>query len=135
MENVRVVRAVRTRADRLAFFKGVVGSAEVSFETAAGPDARPIGELLADPALPADQMLERAELAIVVQRSAAELERRLGDRDVTILRERLLATEPTPRQVVAKKVSLTGERVRQIEGTLQAAIRTGLGDDRFAAAA
>jgi DNA-directed RNA polymerase sigma subunit (sigma70/sigma32) len=54
---------------------------------------------------------------------------------VTILRERLLAIEPTPRQVVAKKVSLTGERVRQIEGTLQAAIRTGIGDVQVAAAA
>jgi RNA polymerase sigma-32 factor len=135
MENVRVVRAVRTRADRVAFFRGVVGSAEVSLETAAGPDVRPIGEVLADPAPPADQVLERAQLALVVQRSAAALERRLGGRDVTILRERLLATEPTPRQVVAKKVSLTGERVRQIEGTLQAAIRTGIGDDQLAAAA
>jgi DNA-directed RNA polymerase sigma subunit (sigma70/sigma32) len=107
----------------------------VSLETAAGPDVRPIGEVLADPAPPADQVLERAQLALVVQRSAAALERRLGDRDVTILRERLLAIEPTPRQVVAKKVSLTGERVRQIEGTLQAAIRTGIGDVQVAAAA
>lgn len=124
MDNLRVVRVVRTRAERAAFFKGVVGGAEVSFDTAVGLDAVPIGETLADPAPAADWMLEMAELAYRVERSAAHLEQGLGGRESTILRERVLAPEPAPRRVVATRVSLSTERVRQIEGALKTAIRT-----------
>lgn len=127
MDNVRVVRVVRTRAERGAFFKGVVGATEVSFDTAVDPDAAPLGETLADPAPAADWMLEMAELAYRVERSAAHLEQGLGGRDLTILRERVLAPEPAPRKVVARRFSLSTERVRQIDGALRTAIRTELG--------
>jgi RNA polymerase sigma-32 factor len=135
MDNVRVVRVVRTRAERAAFFQGVVGAAEVSFDSAAGPDAAPIGETLADPAPAADWMLEMAELAYQAERSAAQLGRGLGGRDLTILRERVMAPEPAPRRVVATRVSLSTERVRQIEGALKTAIRTELGAEHLGVAA
>ena len=45
---------------------------------------------------------------------------------LTILKERLLAEEPTPARALAKRVSLSGERVRQIEGELRTAIRDDL---------
>jgi len=61
-----------------------------------------------------------------VRKAAAALEPRLEARRATILRERLLAAEPAPRAKVGRRVSLSGERVRQIEAELQAAIRTGL---------
>jgi RNA polymerase sigma-32 factor len=120
MDNVRIVRAVRTRAERAAFFKGQVGSAEVSLETPASSEGTPLGEAMPDPGTPVDQRLETAELAWRVRRSADALAPRLPVRHLTILRERLLADEPTPRPAVARRVSLSGERVRQIEGELQA---------------
>jgi len=126
MDNVCVVRVVRTRAARTAFFKGVVEASEVSFDTPLCPDARPIAEVLPDRAPTADSLLEVAELAGRVRRSAARLEQRLGGRDVTILRERVLAPEPAPLQTIATRVSLSSERVRQIEGALKLAIRASL---------
>jgi RNA polymerase sigma-32 factor len=129
MNNVRMVRVVRTRAERAAFFKGVVAASEISFDTASDPNAVPIGDLLSDPAPSADWMLERAQLADRVNQSATRLEQRLGGRDITILRERVLASEPASLRTLATRVSLSTERVRQIEVTLRTAIRTALDAD------
>lgn len=125
MDNVRVVRAVRTRAERAAFFKGMVGSPEVSLESRAHPDGASLADALADPAPGADGRLERAELAWRVRRSAALLAPHLPDRHLIVLHERLLADEPAPRTAVARRVSLSGERVRQIELELQSMLRSG----------
>jgi DNA-directed RNA polymerase sigma subunit (sigma70/sigma32) len=48
---------------------------------------------------------------------------------VTILRERVLASEPASLRTLATRVSLSTERVRQIEVTLRTAIRTALDAD------
>jgi RNA polymerase sigma-32 factor len=126
MDNVRVVRVVRGRAERLAFFKGVVGGAEISFDTTVDRDAAPIGELLADSAPGPESSLETAQLLHGVRRSAARLAQRLGTRDLTILKERVMAPEPAPLRVIATRVSLSGERVRQIEGALRTQIRNAV---------
>ena len=126
MDNVRIVRAVRTRAERAAFFKGVVGTAEVSMDVTRGTDGVSVGDGMADPAAPADRRLEIAELAWRVRRSADELAPGLPGRHAAVLRARLLADEPTPRQRVARRMCLSGERVRQIEVELQSMIRSRL---------
>ena len=135
MDNVRVVKVVRTRAERVAFFQGVVGGTEVSFEAATGPTGSPLRETLAEPKASAEVSIETAELAGRVKKEVAQLERRLPAREATILRERLLAEEPKPRREVGKRLSLSGERVRQIETTLRAAIQKSLNDGFVAAAA
>ncbi len=124
MDNVRVVRAVRTRAERAAFFQGTVGSPEVSLDARARPDGASLADVLPDPEPGAEQRLQDAELAWRVRRSAASLAPRLPVRHLTVLRERLLADEPAPRQSVARRVSLSGERVRQIELELQSMLRS-----------
>jgi RNA polymerase sigma-32 factor len=126
MDNVRVVRVVRSRSQRLAFFKGVVGGAEISFDTAVDPDGAPIGELLADSAPGPESSLETAQLLRGVKRCAARLLRRLGTRDLTILKERVLAPEPAPLRIIATRVSLSAERVRQIERALRNQIRSAV---------
>ena len=128
MENVRVVRAVRTRADRMAFFRGVVAVTDVSWDSAAAPNGAPLQEVLADPTSSAEATLETAELAREVKQRAADLEGRLRPREVVILRERLLADEPRSRSELGKQLALSGERIRQIERTLRAAIRDGGGE-------
>ncbi|MES1209958.1 MAG: sigma-70 family RNA polymerase sigma factor [Pseudomonadota bacterium] len=126
MDNVRIVRAVRTRAERAAFFKGVVGSAEVPLDAKRGPSETAVGDVIADAAAPADRRLEIAELAWRVRRSADALAPRLPGGHAAVLRDRLLADEPVPRQRVARRMSLSGERVRQIELELQSMIRLEL---------
>ena len=126
MDNVRVVRVVRTRAERAAFFRGQVGAVEVPFDARGAHDDRPLEEVVPDPAPLVDEVVETAELVQRVRQEADRLERRLAKRDVVILRERLLADEPKPRRQVGRRVSLSGERVRQIEGNLRAALHDGL---------
>jgi RNA polymerase sigma-32 factor len=122
MDNVRLVRAVRTRADRAAFFRGDVGVKEVSLDTPLASDRGCLGDLVADSAPRADHRLETIDLARKTRWSAAVVQRGLGARDTMVLQERLLAEDPTPLRVLAKRVSLSGERVRQVEGALRAKI-------------
>jgi RNA polymerase sigma-32 factor len=127
MEAVRVVRSVRSRADRAAFYRGTVGGAEVSLETPADPDARTLGDVIADPAPSAEQRLEAAELTHDVRRAAAALADRLDARDAAILRERLIADPPTPRRRLAQRSAVTSSRIGQIEARLRGELRAALG--------
>jgi RNA polymerase sigma-32 factor len=125
MENVRIVRAVRTRAERAAFFKGSVGSPEVSMD-APRRDGSTLADALPDWRTPPDGRLEVAELAWRARQSAGALAPKLSPPYKQVLRERLLAEEPAPRQSVARGLSLSGERVRQIEVHLQGMLRSEL---------
>jgi RNA polymerase sigma-32 factor len=124
MENVRIVRAVRTRAERAAFFDGVVGSPEVSVDVPCRADGTMLADLLPDPTVAADLQLETAELAWRVRRSARALAPGLPRSHALVLRQRLLADEPAPRQSVARRMALSGERVRQIELQLRSMLRS-----------
>jgi RNA polymerase sigma-32 factor len=127
MDNVRVVRAVRTRADRVAFFRGEIGSSELSFDAAIRPDGLPLCEILAEPGPSAEEVVEAAELAHRVKTELSALEGQMHEREATILKERLLAAKPRRLCDLGRELSISGERVRQIEGRLLATIRAGLG--------
>lgn len=126
MDNVRLVRSVRTRAERAAFFQGIINSSEVSLDAPVSADHTSLNDFLADPGPEPDRRAETEELTRKALTAATDLEGRLSGRELTILRERVLADDPTPRPAVAKRVALSGERVRQIEGNLRLAIRTQL---------
>ena len=81
--------------------------------------------MVADSALAADVLLERAEVA---GRSRALIDR-LDARERTILNERLLSDEPKPLRRLARRFSLSRERVRQIESRVVGKLR-GLLDDQ-----
>jgi RNA polymerase sigma-32 factor len=135
MDNVRVVRVVRTRAERVAFFRGVVGAGEVSFDAKSVRDATPLKDLVADPAPRIDELVETAELVDRVRKAVALVERRLDERDATILKERLLTDEPKSLGNLGRRMSLSGERVRQIEERLREEIQSSLGFAHRAVAA
>jgi len=124
MDNVRIVRAVRTRAERAAFFEGIVGSPEVSVDVPSRVDGTTLAEMLPDDGQAADLQLETAELAWRVRRSARALAPRLPPSHALVLHQRVMADEPAPRQSVARRMSLSGERVRQIELQLQSMLRS-----------
>jgi len=126
MDNVRVLRVVRTRAERADFFRGVVDATEVSLEARGPRDSAPLTEQLADPARGIDEVVETAELVHRLRQEAARLEHRLSGRDAIVLRERLLAEQPKPCRLVGKHLSLSAERVRQIEVELRAALKGSL---------
>jgi RNA polymerase sigma-32 factor len=125
MENARVVRGGRTRAARLAFFRGEPAPAELPLDApgAGREDDRSLGELLADPGPPVDMVLEVAETREHTRRCLKSLVRTLEPRERTILVERLLAEHPKPLRALGTRFALSGERVRQIERDLLARLR------------
>ncbi len=123
MDNVRIVRSVRTRAERVAFFKGVVCAPEVSLDAPVGADRTGLVEFMPDPAPAPDARVEAAELTYKARQAAETLAGHLSRRDLTILKSRVLSDEPTSMQAVAQRTALSRERVRQIELRLMMAIR------------
>jgi RNA polymerase sigma-32 factor len=126
MDNVRIVRAVRTREQRAAYFRGVVAAAEVSFDAPRMSDARPLRDRLVDPAPAVDDLVEAAELTHRLRSETDRLKPQLTRREITVLNERLLPEKPKTLAVIGRQLSLSGERVRQIEGKLLARIRDGI---------
>jgi RNA polymerase sigma-32 factor len=139
MENVRVVRVVRTRAQRAAFFRGEIDGGELSLEQRDGAEGRERGrtlhERLADPQLGADELLAAAELAGRARAAVEQLKPRLPPRDVIILNRRMLAETPRSCREVGAQLALSGERVRQIEEGLRTLLRRQLSEGGLAAAA
>jgi len=134
MDNVRIVRAVRTREQRAAFFRGVVEGVELSLDTPRTSGARPPQDFLIDPAPAVDDVVEAAELTDRLRSETARLKSRLTRREITVLDERLLPETPKTLAVIGRRLSLSGERVRQIERKLMARIKNGLGGMDAAAA-
>jgi RNA polymerase sigma-32 factor len=126
---------VRTRDQRAAFFQGIIGAAEVSFDTPRASGATSLQDVLPDPAPTVEEVVAADELAQRLMSEVARLKPRLTRREVTVLDERLLAEEPQPFRIIGRKLSLSGERVRQIEAKLLAAIEQGIESGRVDAAA
>lgn len=126
MDNARIVRVVRTRAQRAAYFRGVIEGAEISFDTPRTSDATSLQDSLIDPAPAIDDVVESAELTDRLRSETARLKSRLTRREVTVLNERLLPEKPKTLAVIGRRLSLSGERVRQIESKLLARIKEGL---------
>jgi RNA polymerase sigma-32 factor len=121
IDNARVVRAGRSRQDRRAFFQGTAPPREVPLDVplADGPDAEPVGRSLADGRVaPVDQRLEMLELASVLRARARAFQQRLRPREAAVFAERVLSDEETPRHRLARRFSVSKERIRQIEKDL-----------------
>ena len=89
-----------------------------------------------DPTAPAaDDPIEKAQLEREVRRCITRVATRLDNRDTTIMRKRMLAPEPASLKTVARRVSLSAERVTQIEGAIHKAIRAEMAPDCLQAAA
>jgi RNA polymerase sigma-32 factor len=135
MANVRLVREARGRAGRRAFFRGEISPVELSLDSFGIDDGSALGERLPDPAPPVDQRLLQAEAAARANRQADALARTLGPRERAILDCRLRAEAPEPLRSVARRFGVSGERIRQLERDLLAALREGLDDERVLTAA
>jgi len=80
-------------------------------------------DLLADEQERADAALEREELLRLLEKRLPEFEKQLSEKELKILKDRLLAEEPKTLQEVADLYGLTRERARQIEVKVIAKLR------------
>jgi RNA polymerase sigma-32 factor len=65
-----------------------------------------------------DVAVEEREVARLLDQRVSELAQELAPREARVLEERLLADSPRSLREVGAEVSLSGERVRQIEHRL-----------------
>ncbi|MGE0614120.1 MAG: RNA polymerase factor sigma-32 [Bacteriovoracia bacterium] len=101
------------------------GSAEMSLDAPMDPESRggSFLEKLTDEAEGADDRMAHQELLEVLKRELPVLEEKLNDKELKILRDRILAEEPKTLQEVADLYGLTRERVRQIEAGIVQKLR------------
>jgi RNA polymerase sigma-32 factor len=89
---------------------------DVSLDAPLGDDgeARQM-DLLASDSESAEASLQRTQLLKILRDGVGEVERELNERDLFILRSRILAEEPITLQDVGAKFGITRERARQLE--------------------
>jgi RNA polymerase sigma-32 factor len=80
-------------------------------------------DALVDPRETADETLARQELLELLKDKLPEFQKKLNDRELRILSDRLLAEEPKTLQEVADLYGLTRERARQIEAKVVAKLK------------
>jgi RNA polymerase sigma factor (sigma-70 family) len=126
-DNARMVRAGRSRADRVAFQKGQLPPADVSLQTGSGrPDEAGMEEAIADPKPSAEALLERAQSVARTRARLTALAGEPGSRESALIEHRLLSEDPAPLRRLAARFRVSGERLRQVEQGLVARLRTSL---------
>jgi RNA polymerase sigma-32 factor len=129
LDTTRLVRLGRGRADRKAFFRGELPPAELSLHAprSVAPDSGTLLDALPDnDALPADTALARRQIETIVATEAEAFERSLEGRSKAVFNERLRALQPKPLRRLAERFTVSGERLRQIEGEVADRFRTRL---------
>jgi RNA polymerase sigma-32 factor len=119
MEVGRVVRSATTREGRRRFFDRSLPR-DVSLDAPAGRDEQGSGASFLD-FVPGEDDL-RPDVAVEarsehdrLRAALEELDRTLSARERVILQSRLLCDSPKPLRQLGTKLSLSGERVRQLE--------------------
>lgn len=108
--------------------------AETSLETPLYADSErqtTAKDLLVDGKESPEETLGRQELIQILKARLPEFKKRLNDKEIRILGDRLLAEDPKTLQEVADHYGLTRERARQIEAKLIEKLRDFLGPDIF----
>ena len=86
-------------------------------------------DLLSDESESAEEALARGELLELLREKLPEFQKQLNDKELSVLRERLLSEEPKTLQEVADRYGLTRERARQIEAKVIAKLQEFLKPD------
>ena len=107
-----------------------LGSSDMSFDSPISEESD--GNLLS--ILPSNQpsaedLLSKKQLESAINRSIEKFSSTLKDKELIILRERMLAEEKATLQEMADKLSLSKERVRQIEERIKEKLKTYLTDE------
>ncbi len=132
LDNARLVRAGRSRADRRAFFRGEANPRELSLDaTVVGNDVGngvPLMDVLTDGEQPrVDRLLEEAEIAALARREAIAYGRTLSGREADVFATQVLREDSGGRTLLATRHRVSRERVRQIEKKLLEGLRHHVG--------
>jgi len=87
-------------------------------------DGMTYGDRMAAPGISAESAVGASELREVFLGKVSGFSESLGERDLTILNERLLAEEPRTLAELGKEFEISRERVRQLEAKLLKRLRT-----------
>ncbi len=87
-------------------------------------DGMTYGDRMAAPGISAESAVGASELREVFLGKVSGFAESLGERDLTILNERLLAEEPRTLAELGKEFAISRERVRQLEAKLLKRLRT-----------
>jgi RNA polymerase sigma-32 factor len=92
-------------------------SHEYSLEapTDATDEGRILEEFISDDDVPIDEKLAKQEVKNILEEKLEEFAKGLSERDLKILRERLLAETPRTLQSIADEYGISKERARQLE--------------------
>ena len=86
-------------------------------------DGMTFGDRMAAPGISSEAAVGASELREVFVGKIAEFAESLGERDTTILNERIMAEEPKTLAVLGKEFEVSRERVRQLEAKLVKRLR------------
>ncbi len=102
---------------------------DVSFDSPiAGRDSLTFGDTLAGAEAMLDERLARGELRELFNTKIQELSRQLSERELVILKSRLLSEEPVTLQTIASQFGVTREAIRLNEKSLVAKIKAHMQD-------
>ena len=87
-------------------------------------DGMTVGDRMAAPGISSESAVGAGQLRDVFLGKVAEFAESLGERDTTILNERILAEEPKTLAELGKEFEVSRERVRQLEAKLVKRMRT-----------
>jgi RNA polymerase sigma-32 factor len=124
LDNARLVRAGRTRADRRDFFHGRAPAREVSIdvELRSGEpdgDGQRLLDVLPDlDSTPPDQAVEQAQLLSFVRGRACSFTAHLSARDAAVFEDRVLADASASLTHLATRFRVSRQRMQQIEKRL-----------------
>jgi RNA polymerase sigma-32 factor len=101
-----------------------LGSSEVSIDSPLAPDSESsLGALLPTPGPSAEDLLGQKQLRQLIERGFDEFSTTLNPNESVVFEQRLLGEDKATLEVVAEKLSLSKERVRQIENRVKEKLR------------
>ena len=125
MATARLMRLGRSRAQRRDFFRGDLPPQELPLHLPLGTQGdEALQDLLADPgSVSPEEAVGRNEVAAQLQEAVRSFKAELPERERAIFRDRIAEPRPAPAPAVARRFSLSRQRVLQIEHTLQERFR------------
>jgi RNA polymerase sigma-32 factor len=94
------------------------GEASLDAPLTREPDAGKLGDLVSAPGESVEKLVSDRDMHATFRMHIDKFSRELGERELRILRERVLADEPKTLQELGDEFKLTRERVRQLEKQL-----------------
>ncbi len=120
---------LNVKEDEVVEMEQRLGSSEMSVDAPLQDDnEQTLHGVLASPEQSIEESLAKSELRSLLSKSFDEFEKLLNDKERVIFRERMLGDEKVTLQDISEKLSISRERVRQIENRLKERLKSFLSE-------